>query len=161
MGRSEHFDKLAQQVRRYIDVYGREVRPRLRFVHTDATTESITANLSRTVEELRAEGVEVGAVFVDYMQLLTSDNKNYSRHDELKDVCKALKGCAARLEIPVVIAAQLNRAVLAEGMPVRAPVRGRPCEGATRDIRLRGGDPSRTVITPQTLRIWKYTLYAW
>ena len=116
MGRSEHFDKLAQQVRRYIDVYGREVRPRLRFVHTDATTESITANLSRTVEELRAQGVEVGAVFVDYMQLLTSDNKNFSRHDELKDVCKALKGCAARLEIPVVIAAQLNRAVLAEGI---------------------------------------------
>ena len=116
MGRSEHFDKLAQQVRRHIDVYGREVRPRLRFVHTDATTESITANLSRTVEELRAQGVEVGAVFVDYMQLLTSDNKNFSRHDELKDVCKALKGCAARLEIPVVIAAQLNRAVLAEGI---------------------------------------------
>ena len=116
MGRSTHFDNLAQQVRQRIDVYRREIRPRLKFVHTDATTESITANLYHTVEELRAQGVEVGAVFVDYMQLLTSDNKNFSRHDELKDVCKALRGCAGRLEIPVVIAAQLNRAVLAEGI---------------------------------------------
>ena len=113
---SEHYEAVADQVRRGVEAYGREVRPRLRFVHTDATAESITANVNHTVEALRAEGIEVGAVFVDYMQLLTSENKTYSRHDELKDVCKALKGCAARLEIPVVIAAQLNRQVLAEGI---------------------------------------------
>lgn len=114
--KSEHFDKLAEQVRRRIDRYGREVRPRLKFVHTDATAESITANVLHTVDDLRASGVEVGAVFVDYMQLLTSDNKSFSRHDELKDVCKALKGCAARLEIPVVIAAQLNRDSIRDGI---------------------------------------------
>ena len=116
MNVSEHYNDLARQVRAGVDRYGREIRPRLKFVHTDATTESITANLLHTVEELRAEGVEIGGVFVDYMQLLASDNKNFSRHDELKDVCKALKGCAARLEIPVVIAAQLNREVIRGGI---------------------------------------------
>lgn len=116
MNTSDHYNAVAEQVRRGVEAYGRTVRPRLRFVHTDATAESITANVNHTVEQMRAEGVEVGAVFVDYMQLLTSDNKTFSRHDELKDVCKALKGCAARLEIPVVIAAQLNRQVLADGI---------------------------------------------
>jgi hypothetical protein len=70
----------------------------------------------RVVGDLRAQGVEVGAVFVDYMQLLTSENKTFSRHDELKDVCKALHGCATTLDIPVVIAAQLNREVLRNGI---------------------------------------------
>lgn len=116
MDYSEHYDNVAAQVRHAVELYGREIRPRLRFVHTDATIESITANVLHTVQELRAQGVEVGAVFVDYMQLLTSDSKNFSRHDELKDVCKALKACAARLELPVVIAAQLNRQVLADGI---------------------------------------------
>ena len=46
------------------------------------------------------------------MQLLTTDTPTYSRHDELKDICKALKDCAARTELPVIIAAQLNRDVL-------------------------------------------------
>lgn len=116
MGRSEHFDELAKRVRRGVEAYGQQVRPRLKLVHTEATAESIAANVNHYVEEFRAAGVEVGGVFVDYMQLLTSENKNFSRHDELKDVCKALKGCAASLELPVVIAAQLNRQTLADGI---------------------------------------------
>ena len=68
-----------------------------------------------SVEQYKARGVEVGAVFVDYVQLLTTDARNYSRHDELKDICKALKDCAARTELPVVIAAQFNRETLKQG----------------------------------------------
>lgn len=116
MGTSEHFEQLAKRVRRGVEAYGQQVRPRLKLVHTEATAESIAANVNHYVEAFRAEGIEVGGVFVDYMQLLTSDNKNFSRHDELKDVCKALKGCAASLELPVVIAAQLNRQTLADGI---------------------------------------------
>ena len=116
MGRSDHFDELAKRVRRGVEAYGKQVRPRLKLVHTEATAESIAANVNHYTEEFRAAGVEVGGVFVDYMQLLTSENKNFSRHDELKDVCKALKGCAASLELPVVIAAQLNRQTLSDGI---------------------------------------------
>lgn len=111
-----HWQDLADQINKGLEQYKTQVLPRLKMVHTDETAESITANVLRFVEEQQAAGVEVGAVFVDYMQLLTSENKSYSRHDELKDVCKALHRLAARLELPVIIAAQLNRQALAEGI---------------------------------------------
>ena len=85
-------------------------------MHTEATIESICSNIVRTVEDYRRQGVDVGGVFVDYMQLLTTENRNYSRHDELKDICKALRDCAGRTELPVVVGAQLNREVLKNGI---------------------------------------------
>lgn len=112
MGRSEHFEALKTQITAGVEAYGRDIRPRLKFVYTQGSTESICANVLHFVTQYRAAGVEVGGVFVDYMQLLTTDARSYSRHDELKDICKALKDCAERLEIPVIIAAQLNREVL-------------------------------------------------
>lgn len=116
MGRSEHYDELKRQIQGWIDGYERNVFPRLKLVHTEASIESICSNIARTVEDYRRQGVDVGGVFVDYMQLLTTDNRNYSRHDELKDICKALKDCAARTELPIIIAAQLNREVLKQGI---------------------------------------------
>jgi hypothetical protein len=116
MGVSEHYEALKKLIRRKIDQYKTNVFPRLKLIHTEATIESICANVSRTVEEYRRKGVEVGGVFVDYMQLLTTESRNYSRHDELKDICKALKDCAARTELPVVIAAQLNREIFRGGI---------------------------------------------
>lgn len=116
MGNSEHFEQLAKRVKEWVARYGKDIRPRLKLVHTEASIESIAANIYHYVEELRAEGVEVGGVFVDYMQLLTSDKKNFSRHDELKDVCTALHTCAGRLELPIIIAAQLNREVYRDGI---------------------------------------------
>ena len=109
------YDKLAKSVLEKVKQYGSEVRPRLKFIHTEASAESICNNVLRFVDDCRNNGVDVGGVFVDYMQLLTAENANYSRHDELKDICKALKDCAARIELPVIIAAQLNREVLKTG----------------------------------------------
>lgn len=116
MGRSEHYDALSRQIQGWIKRYETNVFPRLKLIHTEATIESICSNIARSVEDFRARGVEVGGVFVDYMQLLTTESRNYSRHDELKDICKALKDCAARTELPIIIAAQLNREVLKQGI---------------------------------------------
>lgn len=116
MGKSEHYDALVRRVQEWLDSYKKKVYPRLKLIHTEATIESITANVIRTVEDYLARGVEVGCIFVDYMQLLSTENRNYSRHDELKDICKALKDCAARTELPIVIGAQLNREVLKQGI---------------------------------------------
>ena len=116
MGHSEHYDALSKQIKSWIKRYETNVFPRLKLIHTEATIESICSNIARSVEDLRARGVEVGGVFVDYMQLLTTETRNYSRHDELKDICKALKDCAARTELPIIIAAQLNREVLKQGI---------------------------------------------
>ena len=115
---SQRFEQLAGRVNREITRYAEEIRPRLKFVHTEGTVESITANVLYFVEQFRKQGVEVGAVFVDYMQLLTTDARSFSRHDELKDICKALHDCAGELEIPVIIAAQLNRDVLKPGVGI-------------------------------------------
>ena len=118
IGGPEKFDALAACVRRELDKYAETIRPRLKFVHTEGSAESITANVLYYVEQFRKQGVEVGAVFVDYMQLLSTDARNYSRHDELKDICKALRECAARTELPVIIAAQFNRDVLKQAVGV-------------------------------------------
>ena len=116
IGGPERFEKLAACVKREINRYAEQIRPRLKFIHTEGSAESITANIAYYVEQFRKQGVEVGAVFVDYMQLLSTDARNYSRHDELKDICKALRDCAARTELPIIIAAQFNRAVLQDGI---------------------------------------------
>ena len=112
------FDAFRELVEREITRYGEEIRPRLKFIHTEGSAESITANILHYVEQYRKQGVEVGAVFIDYMQLLSTDARNYSRHDELKDICKALKDCAARTELPVIIAAQFNRDVLKQAVGI-------------------------------------------
>jgi len=116
IGGPERFDGLRACIKREFQRYADEIRPRLKFVHTEGSAESITENVLYYVQQYRKIGVEVGGVFVDYMQLLTTDARNYSRHDELKDICKALKDCAARTELPVIIAAQLNRNVLRDGL---------------------------------------------
>lgn len=107
----EHFDALKRRINSDLDTYEIAVFPRLHAIHVNTSAEEISRLLLEQVEELRQQyGPDaVGAVFLDYMQLLSSDSKAYSRHDELKDICQVLKDCAAKLEIPVVVAAQLNR----------------------------------------------------
>ena len=114
--KSEHYSALEPLIKGYIRQYGQQVRPRLRLLHTNASTESICSNIMRYVREAQEQGEQVGAVFVDYMQLLSTDSKQYSRHDELKTICKALHDCAGVIGLPVIIAAQLNREVLRNGI---------------------------------------------
>lgn len=116
MGNCEHYNALTKQIQYWVRRYEQEIRPRLLFVHTDGTAESIAANVEYFARKYEREGVEIGGVFIDYMQLLTSDAGGYSRHDELKDVCKALKRVAANTELPVIIASQLNRNVIVNGI---------------------------------------------
>lgn len=113
---SDHWQNLSARIKAAVEQYGERVRPRLKFIHTEGSAESIAQNVRHYVEQYRAQGVDVGGVFVDYFQLLASDNNSFSRHDELKDVCKALKDCAACTELPIIIAAQLNRYAIAEGV---------------------------------------------
>lgn len=116
MGVSDDFKALKTRIMQGVEQYKRTVRPRLVIIHTDGTAESLAANAARVVEQIRTQGGEVAAVFVDYVQLLYSENKTYSRTDELKDVCSALKSCAEHLELPVIVGAQLNRNAVKEGI---------------------------------------------
>lgn len=101
----------------YLEAFKRDVLPRLDLIHTEATTEAIAANIDHYAKNYRRQGVEVGAVFVDYFQLLTADGaERTARNYEIKTICKVLKDTAARMELPFVMAAQLNRQALAEGL---------------------------------------------
>lgn len=55
----------------------------------------------------------VGAVYIDYMQLLRKGKNKYnSRQEELKQVCLDLKDLAVETGIPIVLGAQFNREVI-------------------------------------------------
>lgn len=111
-----HYESLKDAIEGHLRDYVQTVDKRLKLIHTDASTESICKNITRFVSQAQAQGVEVGGVFVDYMQLLSTDNKHFSRHDELKDICKSLSNCAKKNAVPVIIAAQLNREIYRNGI---------------------------------------------
>ena len=56
-----------------------------------------------------------GAVFIDYIQLLNLPQgkyKTYSRQEEIKEVCLALKDLAVETGLPIILGAQFNREVI-------------------------------------------------
>jgi replicative DNA helicase len=74
-------------------------------------TPSISAMQVRTkARRLYAEyGLDL--LIIDYLQLMQSDRRNENRVQEISFLSRALKGLARELNIPVVVASQLSRAV--------------------------------------------------
>ena len=55
-----------------------------------------------------------GAIFIDYIQLLNLPEgkyKTYSRQEEIKEICIALKDVAVDTGLPIILGAQFNRTV--------------------------------------------------
>lgn len=55
-----------------------------------------------------------GAIFIDYIQLLNLPEgkyKTYSRQEEIKEICIALKDIAVETGLPIILGAQFNREV--------------------------------------------------
>lgn len=76
------------------------------FVDDEAhqSCQRIAANARRMV---RRHGVK--ALFVDYLQLVTPENKKAQRYEQVGEISRRLKGIAKELKIPVVAMAQLGR----------------------------------------------------
>lgn len=56
-----------------------------------------------------------GSIFIDYIQLLNLPEgkyKTYSRQEEMKQICIALKDVAVETGLPIVVGAQFNREVV-------------------------------------------------
>jgi replicative DNA helicase len=56
-----------------------------------------------------------GAIFIDYIQLLNLPQgkyKTYSRQEEIKEICIALKDVAVETGLPIILGAQFNREVI-------------------------------------------------
>jgi len=79
------------------------------FGHNLATEELVSA-----IRYL-AKNTNAGLVCIDYMQMLKLLKRTYGgRQEELKEICLQLKDCAIDTGLPILLAAQFNRSVVAE-----------------------------------------------
>lgn len=83
--------------------------PLILFDESSITPQGIGAKVRRLATQAARVGKTVGAVFVDYMQLVKSPKKTNSREAEVADVSRSLKLLAKELGLPFVVLAQLNR----------------------------------------------------
>ncbi len=74
-------------------------------------TPSITSLQLRTkARRLYAEH-DLDLIMIDYLQLMQSEHTSNNRVQEISEISRSLKGLARELDIPVVAASQLSRAV--------------------------------------------------
>lgn len=67
---------------------------------------------------LRGVGKELGAVLVDYCQIVDVPSGKLSRQQQVGEITRGLKRLAGELQIPVFTAAQLNRQSMARTNPI-------------------------------------------
>jgi DNA primase catalytic core len=73
-------------------------------------------NSEELIEAIRYlhKNTNIGSVFIDYIQLLNlpaGKYKTYSRQEEIKNICIALKDLAVETGLPIIVGAQFNRTV--------------------------------------------------
>ena len=73
-------------------------------------------NSDTLIEAIRYlhKNAKPGAIFIDYIQLLNLPEgkyKTYSRQEEIKEICIALKDIAVETGLPIILGAQFNREV--------------------------------------------------
>ncbi|MBQ3319794.1 MAG: replicative DNA helicase [Spirochaetia bacterium] len=67
-------------------------------------------DLRTEARKLRAkEKVEI--IFIDYIGLISSDNKEVARHEQVAEISRSLKQLARELKIPIVVLCQVKREV--------------------------------------------------
>ena len=91
------------------------------------TLTDIRAHARETAQEAKRVGKTLGAIIVDYVQLIkgTSTNRNMTRQQEVGEFTRDLKNLAGELQVPVITGAQLNRAGgnRASGIPLLSDLR--------------------------------------
>lgn len=73
----------------------------------DKANASITDIKAKARRMRKRDGVEI--IFVDYIGLITPENRELPRHEQISSICKELKGLARELKIPIIGLAQINR----------------------------------------------------
>jgi hypothetical protein len=86
----------------------RKTLSRLRLVPKFERIDVITTGINEAIR--RAEG-SIGAVFIDYAQLLRGNDGERTRQEELKGICISMKDLAVETGLPFIIGAQFNRQV--------------------------------------------------
>ena len=74
---------------------------------SDITVKHVLSKCRRIIQELGG----LDAIFIDYLQLMQSDDMRVSREERVSNNSRMLKIVAKTLDIPVIVNAQLNRDV--------------------------------------------------
>ena len=82
---------------------------KLRLYYEDYDSGELAEAIKETSRLLQNRGGKLKAVFIDYIQLLTIRGSKLQRREELRDIAQSLRKLAISLQIPIVVAAQLNR----------------------------------------------------
>ena len=84
---------------------------RLKVFYSEKSVEELIS----IINFLKLNDQNIGMICIDYMQFLRLCKRNTgSRQEELKDICLKLKDCAVETGLPILLAAQFNRTVVAE-----------------------------------------------
>jgi len=79
-------------------------------IHVDDTPSISALQLRTKARRLHAEfGLDL--IIIDYLQLMAGDNRTENRVQEISYLSRSLKGLARELNVPVLVASQLSRAV--------------------------------------------------
>lgn len=71
---------------------------------------SITDVRSRS-KRLKAEQEDLGLIVIDYLQLMSGDDKRAPREQQISSISRGLKALAKDVDVPVIALSQLNRGV--------------------------------------------------
>jgi replicative DNA helicase len=84
----------------------------------------------------------LGLILIDYLQLMQSPRRSENRQQEVSEISRSLKILARELEVPVVCASQLNRAVeyRADKRPLLGDLRESGCLTGDTMIALASGE---------------------
>lgn len=93
--------------------------PLILFDEVDITVHGIAAKVRRLQSEAARVGKSVGAVIVDYLQLVKATKRGQSREAEVAEVSRSLKLAAKELKLPFIVLAQLNREGEKDSKPKR------------------------------------------
>jgi replicative DNA helicase len=106
-------------------------------IYLDDTGALTVSDIRNRCRRLKSTTGKLGAVFVDYLQLLRpAVARNANRNEEISEICRTLKTTAKDLGVPIVALAQLNRGVetRSEKRPMLADLRDSGSLEAEADI---------------------------
>ena len=97
------------------EAFNRRILRNLRLIYNNEDVVTLCAKITALVEEWRNEGVQVGGIFIDYLQMLRGTGRSFSRTDEMQTICAELNALAKTTGLAIIVGAQLNRQATQNG----------------------------------------------